>query len=447
MVSRGSIATQLEPALVRVRTSNGETAGVGFLADQGTLLTCAHVVDAALDRDAAEEAPTDPLQVEFVFTQPRAIATARVTRWSPERANDIAVLELDGDAPGSARPLQLTSAGDLLQHRFYAFGFPGGPEGKWAQGRLMPSIGNRWLQLQDDQLTGTRIQSGFSGTPVWDDELGAVVGMIVAEETNAAEKVGYLVPTQCLYETWLGFDAGSSAGDPVLEVEPRILDFGDTTSSAAHHAYVRVTNAGGGDLQWVCSAAGDPIEVHKEQPGLRLRVADRHGDLQGCIWIRSNGGEATVDIRGSFGGQERPVGVLTGRSQPSRDAAVGSAWPALATVEEAATALRAWAAAERGVPDDLFDGDLVVEDATSLRLRVIRLYERREEQKVDRPGGKVPEEEYRKPSASFESPPPGVTRSGRVSVKGRSRRPCARPAAAKATSAARNAAATAIGRA
>jgi hypothetical protein len=90
------------------------------------------------------------LTVEFVIAQPARNITARVTGWSPEA---------DGDTDG-----------DLIQHRFYAFGFPAGSEGKWAKRLLLAQIASGWVQLQDDSVPGTRIQGGFSGTQAHDEE-------------------------------------------------------------------------------------------------------------------------------------------------------------------------------------------------------------------------------------------------------------------------------------
>ena len=36
------------------------------------------------------------------------------------------------------------------------------------------------LQLEDAQTTGIALQSGFSGAPVWDDELQSVIGIVKA---------------------------------------------------------------------------------------------------------------------------------------------------------------------------------------------------------------------------------------------------------------------------
>jgi len=49
---------QLEAAIVRVFTSNGDVVGTGFFVGEKTILTCAHVIAAALD--IAEDTPTAP---------------------------------------------------------------------------------------------------------------------------------------------------------------------------------------------------------------------------------------------------------------------------------------------------------------------------------------------------------------------------------------------------
>jgi V8-like Glu-specific endopeptidase len=56
------MSDSLAPAVVRVLTRTGEVAGAGFLLDDTTVSTCAHVVARALGTDerAAEAPKTSP---------------------------------------------------------------------------------------------------------------------------------------------------------------------------------------------------------------------------------------------------------------------------------------------------------------------------------------------------------------------------------------------------
>jgi Trypsin-like peptidase domain len=382
-----SLQAYLSPALVRVKSADGRTMGVGFLAGKRSLITCAHVVDAALGRRRADEVPVDPVIVEFAFCRPSRDITARVKRWSPERKNDVAVLQLSGNPPDSARPIDVATAApdQMREHSFYAFGFPSGPEGKWAHGRIVAQVSNGWIQLEDDQVTGARIQGGFSGTPVWDADLHSVVGMIVAEEKNAAEKIGYLIPTQSLYETWFGFGDGA-AGSGILNAHPRNVNFGSMSVSALYYSRIRVTNRGSGLMQWAYESSDDQLEAHRDADGIVLRVARRAQVIDSEIRIRSTGGEAAVRLAGNPSGKdESPPGSINRPDAVVRPSDLRA---------EATAALQAWAAATRGIPDDLFDGELVVTDATSVKLQVSHLYEERSEERLIGPRSSVPKWEY-----------------------------------------------------
>jgi hypothetical protein len=79
-------------------------------------------------------------------------------------------------------------------HRFRVLGFPDGQrDGVWSTGRIRGEQGTRWFQLQSDP-GDQAIVPGFSGSPVWDEESGAVVGMTVAVDSSADTTTAYLIP-------------------------------------------------------------------------------------------------------------------------------------------------------------------------------------------------------------------------------------------------------------
>jgi hypothetical protein len=392
MQTQSNIENRLKPALVRVKTRDNTTVGMGFLVAKRTLITCTHVVKRASTAPVYRMLPSDPIAVEFIFSRLSQNLTARVTQWSLEEANDVAVLELDHDPPHFARPLDLTSAadGELMKHRFYVFGFPVGSEGKWAQGRLMSQIPNGWIQLQDDNVTGARIEEGFSGTPVWDDDLNTVVGMVVAKEIKANEKVAYAIPAQRLYGTLFG-SVEPLTGNPRLGVLPSIIDLGYMTGPAAYHAYIRISNLGTGHLKWLYGASGYPMETHRVDNGIHVKIVASAGPFYSSIGIQSTGGVATVRIAGERQDAFRVRSLHTSLPIGSTKYSAAS----FATARQAVASLQAWAAAKHRIPDDLFDGELVIEEATSVRIRVTRLLEERTEDEITVSVSKgVPTEEY-----------------------------------------------------
>src|SRR5260370_16019989 len=58
--------------------------------------------------------------------------------------------------------------------------------------------------------------------------------------------------------------AGEAA--PVLEVSPSRLDLGEIPSG--HIAELRISNGGGGDLDWTYDAAGEVYRLRRTQPPL-----------------------------------------------------------------------------------------------------------------------------------------------------------------------------------
>jgi conflict system STAND superfamily ATPase/trypsin-like peptidase len=204
-------AVELKPCIVRIRRATGEVVGAGFLVGEKHILTCAHVVAEALDiaQDQVNQ-PEESVQLDFPLLSPGKNLTAQVVVWQPSRPDgrgDIAGLQLDTLPPPEARPPPLVSAEKLWRHSFRAFGFPRGNEGgTWASGTLLDRQAAGWVQIEDVKETGYRVQPGFSGTPVWDDDLEEVVGMVVAAEARAEIKAAFTIPVNVLLESWPELD-------------------------------------------------------------------------------------------------------------------------------------------------------------------------------------------------------------------------------------------------
>ncbi|MBC7334708.1 MAG: trypsin-like peptidase domain-containing protein [Clostridia bacterium] len=184
---------------IRIYAADGEwVAGSGFLLREREVLTCVHVVTRALGLpDDVPEPPSSRVSLDFPFLAPGQCLAARVVLWHPQ--DDIAVLELEAGPPAGAAPAPLMKGGDLWGHHFRAFGFPEGyPEGVWAGGVVRGPNACGRLQIEDTKQTGYRVQQGFSGAPVWDEDLGGVVGMVSAAEGNPSVRAASIIPTERL---------------------------------------------------------------------------------------------------------------------------------------------------------------------------------------------------------------------------------------------------------
>ncbi len=196
------MTTQLDSSIVRLFATGGKVVGAGFLVTTQQALTCAHVVTRALGLpDDAPHAPEGELRLDFPLLAPGRGLTARVIFWRPE--TDVASLQLEGELPMGARPVRLMTLDDLWGHRFRAFGFPHGhDDGVWASGMLSGKQAAGWTQIEDVRQTGFRVEPGFSGAPVWDEQLDAVVGMVAAAERRAEVKAAFILPVEALVAAW-----------------------------------------------------------------------------------------------------------------------------------------------------------------------------------------------------------------------------------------------------
>ncbi|HWC83127.1 MAG TPA: trypsin-like peptidase domain-containing protein [Pseudonocardiaceae bacterium] len=195
----------LDAAIVRIFTATGSPAGLGFLVTDQLALTCAHVVTAALDTPPDGPPPAGAtIAVDLPLGSAQA-TTATVEQWIPARdsgAGDIAVLRLAAP-PAGAQPVRLVDEDDVWGHSARAYGLPDGyPGGVWHSAVLRHRQGNGWVQA-DLVGEGYQVSPGFSGGPVWDDELAGVVGMVALAEAGRPP-VSYLIPTSGLRSAWPG---------------------------------------------------------------------------------------------------------------------------------------------------------------------------------------------------------------------------------------------------
>ncbi|MET9438970.1 serine protease [Streptomyces sp. NPDC006551] len=193
---RGRDAEEAESALVsavvRVKGPDGAIGGAGFLIAPDLVLTCAHVVSDALDRprehpvEAGTEVTVDLPLAGNADGVDGGDRSATVQRWipiRPDQTGDIAVLRLRDRIPG-ARPLPMTDPPHgVWDHDARSVGFTDDhPDGIWQSGRFRGPTRQGWIQLARSDGEAVYVKGGFSGSPVWDDESGAAVGMMVAAQ-------------------------------------------------------------------------------------------------------------------------------------------------------------------------------------------------------------------------------------------------------------------------
>ncbi len=207
------------PWLVRLygRAAGGgrRVVGGGFLVGTDQVLTCAHVVTQILgEKETVQSGAVAGRRVLLDFPHLPAAgpleAEVLAEGWAPpeEDYGDIAVLRL-AHVPESAVPAPLRRPPTLDGHRFSVHGFPLGPGGGYATGILRGRRGphGRWVQMEDVKTEGAAITEGFSGCPVWDVDLEAVVGTVVSKYQEEGAKIGSMIPVEEIERVWMPLSA------------------------------------------------------------------------------------------------------------------------------------------------------------------------------------------------------------------------------------------------
>ncbi|MER6032071.1 trypsin-like peptidase domain-containing protein [Streptomyces sp. NPDC001851] len=194
--------TGLTTAVAQILDAAGRAVGAGFLAGEGVVITCAHVVAEA----GAGPGGTVRLAFPHVGGKPQALGLAVAEAWRAPEDEDLAIVRLE-ETPAGVTALALGSADGCRGHRVRTFGFPSqappdGHFGYGVAGDLLPANGRSLLQLTD----ANDLTTGFSGAPVVDGVTGLVIGMlsaITAPDTYLkGQGIAYATPSEALREVW-----------------------------------------------------------------------------------------------------------------------------------------------------------------------------------------------------------------------------------------------------
>jgi WD40 repeat protein len=183
------------PAAGVVRVIGPEGAGTGFLVSaSGLIVTCAHML--------AGSAPGAIVRVEPHAGRGPLPATVALLQDPP----DVAVLQLTGEVPQEVAVLPLGRSPRNPRQGLRTFGYPqlrpeAGLPGEIAFVGPTSDADYAQLALRSEEAT-----LGFSGAPIWDPELGAVVGMVKSiARADPGQRLGSTaigVPTEVIRELW-----------------------------------------------------------------------------------------------------------------------------------------------------------------------------------------------------------------------------------------------------
>lgn len=255
----------------RESPEGNSVVGVAFFVADRYLLTCAHVVCAALDspprpwRQVPKADVVDQsVAMEFRRGEHQYARKAEIVFWrfpsyAPRSDNDIAVLKLKEPAPQGFQPLPIASRDDYTDHAFEVFGFPAGLDiGGWSTGKIVGSAYDTFgrVQVADTRQTNYAIEPGFSGSPIWSPSLdSAIVGMTVARDSQRPEaKVGFMLPVLRLKRALEAVDVES-----LMDIlEPQVHALGNAIATAYQLA------AGDRIAAFPMSTQVDPVQALRE---------------------------------------------------------------------------------------------------------------------------------------------------------------------------------------
>lgn len=174
-----------------MKAEDAPIAGAGALLSDRHVLTCAHVVNAALRKDPMDvESPTPSARLFVVVRQGTEShrSAARPVVWVPPRLSpgsnwgegDLAVLELDEPAAPSMRAVIWQDMTEGLKARAY---HGGGETGTFANTTI--EVADAWYYYADANLKGASIQPGYSGGPLFRrDDPTVAAGLVTHHVIN-----------------------------------------------------------------------------------------------------------------------------------------------------------------------------------------------------------------------------------------------------------------------
>jgi WD40 repeat protein len=231
-----------ERAVAQLRRADNRAVGLAFAVSHSDLITCAHVVNAALGRSSRDGSPPGSVTMwlEFPFGGGRlddhVRRRARVVSWLADRGSfdlhDVAVLRIDEDLPTGVTILPLTDIDPRGAVQMWG-PTPERPFGGHVSGRLMGWVDKSRLQV-DQELRGVfRVRPGFSGTPVWQPSTEKVVGILQASSVERGGTDAYVLSVDLILDACRRVPEQRRIGpDPVLTV----LHLSDLRFGARHQA-------------------------------------------------------------------------------------------------------------------------------------------------------------------------------------------------------------------
>lgn len=170
-------------AAIHAAADDHEPLGAAVVIDPRRVLTCGHVVLTANSELREPLFVSFPKKTDSADDERRVVVSCDHAFRPPVR--DLAVLTLDRDVPAGVElaPLRCPRPRDLVDKRWWAFGFPDRDAlGDDADGTVGAALAHGWLRL--DTKSRYLIKAGFSGGGLWSPDYGAVVAIVAQAHGN-----------------------------------------------------------------------------------------------------------------------------------------------------------------------------------------------------------------------------------------------------------------------
>ena len=216
------LSPNYQASLVRIYRvdSSPIIVGVGFVVDQHHLVSCAHVISQALNlKNAQVPEESHKIQFDFPLLTIGKEFFAKVVHWDLD--NDLAGLEIEDALPEGAQAAILKANEMIWGDSYQVFGFPKGFDiGVWAFGTIIGPQSEGQAQIQGKlERTGKGISPGFSGSPIWDTRLQAVVGMVRLADTSPGSTLASMLKIEAMLSSWPLFRSALQPRQPYRSLE------------------------------------------------------------------------------------------------------------------------------------------------------------------------------------------------------------------------------------
>jgi putative serine protease PepD len=285
----GEIYKQVQSGVVQIRTGNA--SGTGFVvAQNGTIVTNAHVVDSASD-------------VRVIFDDGDASVEGRVL--GRDVSADLAVVKIDPDSVKKLTVLGLANSDDVATgQEVLAIGYPLGLDRTATQG-IVSGIG-RQIKAQNgfsiDKViqTDASINPGNSGGPLLDGR-GRVIGVnsqIAATGGGGNTGIGFAIPSNTVRDLVPSLISGKTIARPYLGVSLQPTDddtgalvYETTPNGPGEKAGLRSGAAGSGDIVTAIDGEATP-----DPDKLIEKLDEKKPNDKVTLTIKRNGQETKVDV-------------------------------------------------------------------------------------------------------------------------------------------------------